>query len=62
MCYWTEKEIYVRYDLSEKNYIDVLAHELLHANCHLTFVAEEWVTYTATEMATAMLQAGIGRK
>jgi len=58
ICYWDHKEIYVRYDLSEQRVREVLLHEMLHGTCRLLFVAEEWVDYTAQELAVGMRRAG----
>jgi hypothetical protein len=59
MCYWDAREIYVRYDLSRETVRDTLIHEMLHATCRLLFVAEEWVTHTATEINTGLERAGL---
>jgi hypothetical protein len=58
-CFWEEREIYVRYDLSPQRVRDTTIHEMLHATCHLLFVAEEWVTQTATEIADGLEKAGL---
>ena len=58
-CFWEEREIFVRYDLSRARVRDTLIHELLHANCHLLFVAEEWVTHTASEINAGIEKAGL---
>lgn len=59
MCYRFDREIYVRYDLSEKNFLDTLVHEMEHALSDLHFAAEEWVMRTGTEISTALLSAGV---
>jgi hypothetical protein len=61
-CDWHAKLIRVRYDLSEKNYIDTLIHELRHALSPCDYCAEEWITQTSTEIASAVIAAGVGRK
>lgn len=58
MCYWDDREICVRYDLSPETVKMVLVHELLHGTCRLLFVAEEWVDHTATELAEGLTKAG----
>jgi hypothetical protein len=61
MCYWAEREIYVRYDLSPETVRMVLIHELLHGTCRLLFVAEEWVDHTATELSNAIRKANLNQ-
>jgi len=58
-CFWNEREIYVRYDLAKATVRDTLIHEILHANCHLLFVAEEWVSHTANEINAGIERAGL---
>lgn len=59
ICYRDSREIYVRYDVSQKNFIDTLIHECQHALSDMHFSAEEWVTQTSTELAVALLAAGV---
>jgi hypothetical protein len=59
MCYWDDREIYIRYDMSEQTVKDTLIHELLHGTCRLLFVAEEWVEQSATEITKALDKAGL---
>lgn len=58
-CYRFDQEIYVRYDLSEKNFLDTLIHECQHALSDLHFCAEEWVAETSTEISVALLKSGL---
>ena len=59
MCYRETREIYVRYDLSEKTFIEVLIHECQHALSDMHFSAEEWVTETSAELAIALMAANL---
>ena len=59
MCYWDDRDIFVRYDVSEKSFIDTLIHELRHGLSRADFCAEEWITDTSTEIAVALIKAGI---
>ena len=61
-CDWEKRLIRVRYDLSERNYMDVLIHELRHALSPCDYCAEAWITQTSTELANAVLASGIGVK
>lgn len=47
-CYWDEKAIYIRYDVSPKTLIDTVLHELFHASNEILFEAEQFVTEFAT--------------
>ena len=58
-CHWDEREIYVRYDQTERRFIDTLLHELRHALSPCDYCAEEWITTTSTEIAMAMMAAGV---
>lgn len=58
ICYREDREIYVRYDVSQKNFLDTLLHECQHALTDMHFSAEEWVTQTSTELAVALIAAG----
>lgn len=58
-CHWETKEIYIRYDLSEKNVRMIVIHEALHATCFLLFAAEEWVTDISIEINEAIAKAGL---
>lgn len=59
MCYWNDREIYIRYDLTKDTVRMLVIHEALHATCRLLFVAEEWVDHTATELNNAIKKAGL---
>ncbi len=62
ICDWDSKRIFVRYDLSERNFVDTLLHELRHSLSHQDYCAEDWIAQTSTEIAKAMEIAGVGRK
>lgn len=62
MCYRDSRELYVRYDLSERRFVEVLIHECQHALTDMHFSAEEFVTDTSYEIAVALMAAGIGCK
>lgn len=59
MCYWEEREIYIRYDLQESSVRMLVIHETLHATCHLLFVAEEWVDHTSFDINDALHKSGL---
>jgi hypothetical protein len=59
-CNWDKRLIRVRYDVGERTYIDTLIHELRHALSPCDYCAEEWITQTSTELANAILAAGVG--
>ena len=58
ICYWDSREIYVRYDLSERNFLDTLIHEFQHALSQMHFSAEGFVNQTSSEIAIGLRQAG----
>lgn len=47
-CYWDERTIYVRYDVSRKTLVDTFLHELIHASNEILFEAEQFTTDIAT--------------
>lgn len=51
------KEMRVRTDLSDKNFLDTFIHEMLHA-ANFDCFSEEFVEHTATEMTKALLASG----
>lgn len=57
-CYWDERTIYVRKDLSRKNIIDTLLHEMRHAQHPVTFEAAEFIDWTSTELAAGLFTTG----
>lgn len=59
VCYWNDRRIYVRYDLSPRTVRDTTIHEVLHATCRMLFAAEEWVEQTATEINNVLTDAGL---
>lgn len=52
------KLIRVRRDVSAKNMLDVLIHEIRHAQHPVLFEAEEFITSTSTEMAEILMATG----
>lgn len=62
MCYRYDRELYVRYDVAEKTFMDILIHEIQHSLTDMHFYAEGWVEETSTEIAEALLKAGLGVK
>jgi Zn-dependent peptidase ImmA (M78 family) len=58
-CFWDEKLILVRKDLSLQNRLDTLIHELRHAQHKVMFEAEEFIDSTSTELAIGILASGI---
>lgn len=61
-CNWNRKLIRIAYDVPDKEYADTLLHEMRHALTLADYVNEDWITQTSTEMAEALVKAGIGRK
>lgn len=50
------RRIRVRRDLSPKNFLDTLIHELRHAQHPVMFEAEEFINSTSTEIAEALIK------
>lgn len=50
--------IRVRRDLSPKNFVDTLIHEVRHAQHPVLFEAEAFISDTSTEIAEALIAAG----
>jgi hypothetical protein len=57
-CYWNDQEIYVRYDVCEKSFLDTLIHEMQHALSLMHLSAEAWVTQTSSEITVGLIKAG----
>lgn len=55
-CDWGKRVIRVRYDLSPKNFLDTLIHEIRHAQHPVLFEAETFITQTSTEIADVLLK------
>lgn len=55
-CNRAIRRIRVRRDLSPRNFLDTLIHELRHAQHPIMFEAEEFITSTSTEIADALLK------
>lgn len=58
-CNRATKVIRVRYDLSDRNFLDTLIHELRHAQHPIMFEAEEFITDTSTEIAAVLTAVGV---
>ena len=58
-CNWENAKIRVRKDLSRLNVLDTLIHEMRHAQHHVLFEAEQFITNTSTELAKALVSANI---
>jgi len=56
-CDRDQKIIRVRKDLSRKNFLDTLIHEIRHAQHPIMFEAEEFINKTSTEIAKAIVKA-----
>lgn len=59
LCDWTNKIIYVRKDLSRRNVLDTLLHEMRHSQHEVIFEAESYVNWTSTELADGLIATGI---
>jgi hypothetical protein len=57
-CDWGRRIIRVRHDLSPKNFLDTLIHEIRHAQHPVMFEAESFVTTTSTEIAQILMATG----
>ena len=57
-CHREKKRIRVRKDLSPKNVLDTLIHEVRHAQHPVMFEAEEFIDSTSTEIAEAIIRSG----
>ena len=62
LCVWDERTIYVRRDLSYRNVLDTLIHEMRHAQHPVAFEAEEWIDTTSTELADGLIYTGVVRE
>ena len=58
-CDWDRREILVRYDQPDADFIDTLLHEMQHALSEMHYAAEDWIEQTSTELATGLLRAGV---
>lgn len=58
-CCSDSKIIKVREDLATINILDTLIHELRHAQHPVMFEAEEFIDRTSTELANALMKAGM---
>ena len=56
-CNYDKRIIRVRKDLSRKNFLDTLIHEVRHAQHPVLFEAEHFIDTTSTEIAAAIIQA-----
>ena len=57
-CDWTNRTIYVRKDRCKRAVIDTLIHEMRHAQNPILFEAEEFITWTSTEIANGLIATG----
>lgn len=57
-CNRRTKTIRVRCDLSPKNMLDTMIHEIRHAQHPIMFEAEEFIGNTSTEIAEILLATG----
>jgi hypothetical protein len=55
-CNSKTKIIRVRSDLSRKNFLDTLIHEIRHAQHEICYEAEEFINWTSTEIAHVICQ------
>jgi len=58
-CRPDKKLIEVRYDLSRKNVLDVLIHEMRHAQHPVMFEAETFIDETSTQLAEGIIKTGL---
>ena len=58
-CNRVKKVIRVRKDLSPKNVLDTLIHEMRHAQHPVMFEAEEFINETSTEIADGLVKTGM---
>lgn len=58
-CHWQTRTIRVRRDLSLRNVLDTLIHEMRHAQHPVMFEAEGFIDSTSTELAEGLLRSGI---
>jgi hypothetical protein len=61
VCDWTAKKILVRYDVTCRTMMDVLAHEVLHATNAELYEREKMVEKAATNIARVLNKAGYRR-
>lgn len=61
LCDRDKKIIFVRRDLSTKNVLDTLLHEMRHAQHPIMFEAESFINSTSTELADGLLKTGLVR-
>jgi len=59
LCDWKTKTILVRKDLSKRNRLDTLLHEMRHAQHPITYEAESWIDSTSTELADGLISSGL---
>lgn len=59
LCCWDDRTIYVRRDLSYRNVLDTLIHEMRHAQHPVMFEAAEWIDTTSTELADGLIYTGV---
>ncbi|GIW89683.1 MAG: hypothetical protein KatS3mg109_0115 [Pirellulaceae bacterium] len=59
LCLRDKKKILVRKDLSRKNVLDTLIHEVRHAQHEVMFEAEEYIDWTSTNIAEAIEKSGL---
>lgn len=59
ICRWDKKLIQVRKDLSPKNVLDTLIHEMRHAQHQIAYEAEDWINTTSTELAEGLITTGM---
>ena len=58
LCCWESKTIRVRKDLSIRNRLDTLLHEMRHAQHVIAYEAESWIDKTSTELADGICESG----
>lgn len=54
-CDWDKRVIRVRRDLSPKNFLDTLIHEVRHAQHEICYEAENYISWTSTNLAEIIL-------
>jgi hypothetical protein len=59
ICDWDNRIIYIRKDLSTRNVLDTLLHEMRHAQHPVMFEAEHFINWTSTELADGLIASGM---
>lgn len=55
ICDRINRIIYIRKDLSRRNVLDTLLHEMRHSQHPVLFEAEHFVNWTSTELADGLI-------